>query len=68
MSWSSGKDSTLALHEVRSAGQIEVVGLMTTVNTAAGRVAVHGVRRVLLEAQAATLGLPSPGPDNDASR
>ena len=57
MSWSSGKDSTTALHEVRSAGEIDVIGLLTTVNTAAGRVAMHGVRRVLLEAQAASLGL-----------
>src|SRR5271154_92291 len=58
MSWSSGKDSALALHEVRSAGEVEVAGLLTTVNAAAGRVAMHGVRRVLLEAQAAALGLP----------
>jgi len=58
MSWSSGKDSTLALHEVRSAGEIEVIGLLTTVNASFERVAMHGVRRVLLEAQAAALGLP----------
>jgi len=58
MSWSSGKDSALALHEIRSAGEVEVAGLLTTVNAAAGRVAMHGVRRVLLEAQAAALGLP----------
>lgn len=58
MSWSSGKDSALALHEVRSVGEVEVAGLLTTVNAAAGRVAMHGVRRVLLEAQAAALGLP----------
>jgi diphthamide synthase (EF-2-diphthine--ammonia ligase) len=58
MSWSSGKDSALALHEGRSAGEIDVTGLLTTVDTAAGRVAMHGVRRVLLEAQAAALGLP----------
>jgi diphthamide synthase (EF-2-diphthine--ammonia ligase) len=58
MSWSSGKDSTLALHEARSAGEIEVAGLLTTVNASFERVAMHGVRRVLLEAQAAALGLP----------
>ena len=58
ISWSSGKDSALALHEVRSAGEVEVAGLLTTVNAAAGRVAMDGVRRVLLEAQAAALGLP----------
>jgi uncharacterized protein (TIGR00290 family) len=58
MSWSSGKDSTLALHEARSAGEVEVTGLLTTVNSTAGRVAMHAVRQVLLEAQAAALGLP----------
>jgi uncharacterized protein (TIGR00290 family) len=58
MSWSSGKDSALALHEVRSAGEVDVAGLLTTVNAAAGRVAMHDVRRVLLEQQAAALGLP----------
>jgi len=44
MSWSSGKDSTLALHEARAAGEIEVVGLLTTVNASFERVAMHGVR------------------------
>lgn len=58
MSWSSGKDSALALHRVREAGELEVVGLLTTVNAAFDRVAMHGVRRSLLEAQAAALGLP----------
>lgn len=58
MSWSSGKDSTLALHELRAAGDVEVVGLLTTVNSVAERVAMHGVRRTLLEAQAEALGLP----------
>jgi uncharacterized protein (TIGR00290 family) len=57
MSWSSGKDSALALHEIRTVGEVEVVGLLTTVNAAAGRVAMHGVRRELLEAQATALGL-----------
>jgi uncharacterized protein (TIGR00290 family) len=58
MSWSSGKDSTLALHSVRAAGDVDVVGLLTTVNTTAQRVAMHAVRRSLLEAQADALGLP----------
>lgn len=58
MSWSSGKDSTLALHEIPAAGDVEVVGLLTTVNTVAERVAMHGVRRALLLAQAEALGLP----------
>ena len=58
MSWSSGKDSAFGLHVVRSADDLEVVGLMTTVNATADRVAMHGVRRVLLEAQADALELP----------
>jgi uncharacterized protein (TIGR00290 family) len=58
MSWSSGKDSALALHEARTAGAVDVVGLLTTVNTSFDRVAMHGVRRALLEAQAEALGLP----------
>ena len=58
MSWSSGKDSTLALHTVRSSGIINVTGLLTTVNSTAERVAMHVVRRSLLEAQADALGLP----------
>ena len=58
MSWSSGKDSALALHEVRAAAGLDVEGLLTTVNASFDRVAMHGVRRMLLEAQAAALGLP----------
>ncbi|MGH9304686.1 MAG: ATP-binding protein [Acidimicrobiales bacterium] len=57
MSWSSGKDSALALHTLRSEGT-EVTGLLCTVNSTAGRVAMHAVRRELLEAQAAALALP----------
>jgi uncharacterized protein (TIGR00290 family) len=58
MSWSSGKDSALALHTVRQSGAVDVVGLVTTVNTTADRVAMHAVRRSLLERQAEALGLP----------
>ena len=58
MSWSSGKDSTLALHTVREAGELDVLGLLTTVNSTADRVAMHAVRRELLHAQADALGLP----------
>lgn len=58
MSWSSGKDSALALHTVQAAGDVDVVGLVTTVNSTARRVAMHGVRQLLLEAQAEALGLP----------
>jgi len=58
LSWSSGKDSTLALAALRDDPSTEVVGLLTTVNEDADRVAMHAVRRTLLEAQAAALGLP----------
>lgn len=58
MSWSSGKDSAWALYTLRRNPQIEVCGLLTTVNAEFDRVAMHGVRRSVLEAQAAAAGLP----------
>ncbi len=70
VSWSSGKDSALALHEVQRSGEIEVVGILTTITTAFGRVSMHGVREALLDQQALALGLrcwkvpiPSPCPN-----
>ena len=58
MSWSSGKDSALALAEVRSGAELDVVALLTTLNGEADRVAMHAVRRSLLQQQADRLGLP----------
>src|SRR5436309_4769543 len=58
LSWSSGKDSAWALHVLRQQPDVEVVGLVTTINAAFDRVAMHGVRRSLVEAQAAAAGLP----------
>jgi len=58
VSWSSGKDSAWALHEVRRAGDVDVVGLLTTVTDPFSRVAMHAVREELLDAQAAALRLP----------
>ena len=58
MSWSSGKDSAFALHEARKSGDVEIVGLLTTVNEEYERVAMHGVREELLDMQAEALGLP----------
>ncbi|MDQ3699230.1 MAG: ATP-binding protein, partial [Gemmatimonadota bacterium] len=58
LSWSSGKDSAWSLHVLRQPQSLEVVGLLTTFNEVAGRVAIHAVRRVLVEAQAAAAGLP----------
>ncbi len=52
MSWSGGKDSALALHELRSDPRFEVVALMTSVSEEFRRVSHHGVREELLEAQA----------------
>jgi len=56
--WSSGKDSAWALHVVRQRGEVEVVGLLTTVTEPYGRVSMHGVREAVLEAQAEAAGLP----------
>jgi uncharacterized protein (TIGR00290 family) len=58
LSWSSGKDSAWALHVLRGHPDVTVVGLLTTFNEAADRVAMHAVRRGLVEAQAAAAGLP----------
>lgn len=58
LSWSSGKDSAWALHRLREDLAIEVVGLFTTLNQAFERVAMHGVRKQLLLAQAECVGLP----------
>jgi uncharacterized protein (TIGR00290 family) len=58
LAWSSGKDSAWALHALRQDPALTVVGLLTTVNAAHDRVAMHAVRRRLLEAQARAAGLP----------
>jgi len=58
LSWSSGKDSAWSLHVLRQRGQYDVVGLLTTFNEEADRVAMHAVRRELVERQAAAAGLP----------
>ena len=58
LSWSSGKDSAWALHVLRQQGQYEVAGLLTTINSAFDRVAMHSTRRALVEMQAEAAGLP----------
>ena len=58
LSWSSGKDSAWALQVLRERADLEVVGLLTTFNEAFDRVAMHAVRRGLVEAQAIAAGLP----------
>ncbi len=58
VSWSSGKDSAFALWEAQRAGLLDVACVLTTVNEAYSRVAMHGVRDALLDLQVAALGLP----------
>jgi len=58
ISWSSGKDSAWTLHRLRDDPRYELSGLVTTVNRAFDRVAMHAVRVSLLEAQARAAGLP----------
>ena len=58
MSWSGGKDSTLALERLRADPEVEVVALLTTVSTVYDRVSIHGVRRSIPCRQAAALDLP----------
>lgn len=57
-SWSSGKDSAMALSEILKSGKYEVVSLLTTVTRDYDRVSMHGVRHKLLEMQAESLQLP----------
>ena len=59
IAWSSGKDSAWALHEVRRAGEYDVVGALTTVTETFQRVSMHGVREEILRAQHDAVGLPS---------
>ncbi|HET8645605.1 MAG TPA: ATP-binding protein [Vicinamibacteria bacterium] len=58
LAWSSGKDSAWALHALRRDPRVAVCGLLTTLNAAHDRVAMHAVRRHLLEEQARAAGLP----------
>jgi uncharacterized protein (TIGR00290 family) len=72
LSWSGGKDSALALDALSRDPKFEVVGLLTSITGDYDRVSVHGLRRSMLQAQVARLGLPlfeiflSPSSSNDA--
>lgn len=59
IAWSSGKDCAWALHEARQAGNIEIVGALTTVTDPFARVSMHGVREDLLMAQLDAADLPA---------
>ncbi len=58
LAWSSGKDSAYSLAAVRQQNEVEVVGLLTTINATFERVAMHAVRERLVELQAEAVGLP----------
>lgn len=58
MAWSGGKDCLMALGRLRADLRHQVVGLLTTINRSHDRVAIHGIRRDVLHAQAAALQLP----------
>jgi uncharacterized protein (TIGR00290 family) len=58
LSWSGGKDSSLALYEIQKAGTHNVAALLTTITEDYDRISMHGVRVALLEQQAESLGLP----------
>ncbi len=58
LSWSGGKDSSLALAALRADADVEVVALLTSVTRGFERISIHGVRRTLLHAQARAIGLP----------
>jgi uncharacterized protein (TIGR00290 family) len=56
--WSGGKDSAMALHTLFQQNHFQVVALLTTVTEGYDRIAMHGVRRELLQRQAESIGLP----------
>ncbi len=58
VSWSSGKDSAWMVHVLRQRGDVQIAGLLTTINESARRVAMHAVRVDVVQAQADALGLP----------
>lgn len=58
LSWSGGKDSSLALYTLRERNDVDVVALLTSVTRGYERISIHGVRREILERQAASIGLP----------
>ncbi|MBN8855557.1 MAG: adenine nucleotide alpha hydrolase [Sphingobacteriales bacterium] len=57
MNWSGGKDSALSLHRMMEGKEYQVDSLLTSINTHRNRISMHDVRRELLEAQAASIGI-----------
>lgn len=72
LSWSGGKDAAWTLQHLRNRDDVQIVGLLTTITADHDRVAMHGIRRDVLHAQAEAVGLPllestiQAGADNDA--
>ena len=58
LSWSGGKDAAWTLHTLRGRPDVDVVGLLTTVTEGFERIAMHDIRRDILQAQAEATGLP----------
>jgi uncharacterized protein (TIGR00290 family) len=58
LSWSGGKDSTMAAYQLLASQKYEIAALLTTVTEGYDRISMHGVRRQLLEQQAESLGIP----------
>ncbi|MBA2745558.1 MAG: ATP-binding protein [Flavisolibacter sp.] len=55
LNWSGGKDAALCLHTLSGTGP-RIDALVTTISN--GRVSMHGVRKELIEKQAASIGVP----------
>jgi uncharacterized protein (TIGR00290 family) len=58
LTWSGGKDSAMALHQLQKSEDYDITALLTTVTEGYDRISMHGVRRTLLEKQAEMLGYP----------
>jgi len=58
LSWSGGKDSTMAAYQLLASQKYEITALLTTVTEGFDRISMHGVRRELLERQSDSLGIP----------
>lgn len=56
--WSGGKDSSLALCHCLQNSELDIRYLVTTINDAADRISMHGVRVELLKKQAESIGIP----------
>jgi len=58
LSWSGGKDSTMAAYQLLASQKYEIAALLTTVTEEYERISMHGVRRELLQRQSESLGIP----------